>query len=652
MSKSQKIENCAIKAKKDYSENIWTNNDGKIDGYTFKGKRVFGKALVGLKSIMVKGKQNEIGNVEFTALDTRKQGVGFEIDVEIISNKNRGVAVLKIYGPKDDIKKDNTVTVSKSKGSDSKFVILLAEKVVMPLMDRFLSGELGIPALSPETNTEELGTEPKQFKCSFCEKICKSAKGLKTHTTKMHIEIQKDDVRIEQKKRKATEEVNGVVESLLANVVDKSEDKITIEEIIEVGKDSKKYTKICNICNFQVEADKKYISLQKIRQHKDMCYPRMICPQCDKRFYDNTSLKRHMRNEHSMISSSTSPPLKKKRVDSTLISSLNDSIELMDTDSNVDQEETLSKMMDEKVIAKQRKNDDEVEAFLQKKIEIKLKEEESIKERKRQQAKLKKQKNRSTQKQNKNRIPNIKNIPEDCKNLFNDDDVIYVVPGDGACGPNSAAAHLFGDEVFGPKLRKQMNLFWADHFYEKYYLITPCAPETPLRRNIKGKIFEFSDPEKFIQFLKTSDDAQYMWSDSEDLAVLSDMYQMSIKIITRNRTDKKYTINWIYPNKNLAEHAELKDVEIEDLILLHEDDSHFNLVVSNKSNLATYGSLSFRHNIGPVLNTDNQENEVNITINECVEKEGNNKKQEENDYEILALKKELKACQDSKKKLE
>ena len=117
-------------------------------------------------------------------------------------------------------------------------------------------------------------------------------------------------------------------------------------------------------------------------------------------------------------------------------------------------------MMDEKVIAKQRKNDDEVEAFLQKKIEIKLKEEESIKERKRQQAKLKKQKNRSTQKQNKNRIPNIKNIPEDCKNLFNDDDVIYVVPGDGACGPNSAAAHLFGDEVFGPKLRKQMNSFF------------------------------------------------------------------------------------------------------------------------------------------------------------------------------------------------
>ena len=130
--------------------------------------------------------------------------------------------------------------MSKSKGSDSKFVILLAEKVVIPLIDRFLSGELDIPALSPDTNTEESGQEPKQFKCSFCEKICKSAKGLKTHTTKMHIEIQnndnlKEDIKIEQKKRKATEEVVGVVESLLADVVDKSEDRITIEEMIDMA---------------------------------------------------------------------------------------------------------------------------------------------------------------------------------------------------------------------------------------------------------------------------------------------------------------------------------------------------------------------------------------------------------------------------------
>ena len=30
-------------------------------------------------------------------------------------------------------------------------------------------------------------------------------------------------------------------------------------------------------------------------------------------------------------------------------------------------------------------------------------------------------------------VPNIKDIPENCEDLFNDD-VVYEVPGDGACG--------------------------------------------------------------------------------------------------------------------------------------------------------------------------------------------------------------------------
>ena len=161
MTKSQQIDDSPMKAEKDYIENIWTNNDGKIDGYTFKGKRSFGKALLGLKSIMIKGQQNEIGNMKFTALDTRIQGIGVEIDVQITNNNNRGIAVLKIYGPKEDIKKDNTVTVSKFKQSDSKFIVLLAEKVIVPLMDKFLSGEMEI--LSPETNIDGSAPEPKQF---------------------------------------------------------------------------------------------------------------------------------------------------------------------------------------------------------------------------------------------------------------------------------------------------------------------------------------------------------------------------------------------------------------------------------------------------------------------------------------------------------
>ena len=38
----------------EYSEKIWTRSDGQIDGYVFKGRRAFGKACEGLKSIMQK----------------------------------------------------------------------------------------------------------------------------------------------------------------------------------------------------------------------------------------------------------------------------------------------------------------------------------------------------------------------------------------------------------------------------------------------------------------------------------------------------------------------------------------------------------------------------------------------------------------------
>ena len=47
-------------------------------------------------------------------------------------------------------------------------------------------------------------------------------------------------------------------------------------------------------------------------------------------------------------------------------------------------------------------------------------------------------------------VPNIKEIPQNCRHLFKIDDVMYVVPGDGSCRPSCATAYLFQDEVFGP----------------------------------------------------------------------------------------------------------------------------------------------------------------------------------------------------------
>ena len=57
-------------SREEYDEKIWTRNDGQIDGYVFKGKRSFGKALEGLKGIMQKGILKEIENVKFQVLES------------------------------------------------------------------------------------------------------------------------------------------------------------------------------------------------------------------------------------------------------------------------------------------------------------------------------------------------------------------------------------------------------------------------------------------------------------------------------------------------------------------------------------------------------------------------------------------------------
>ena len=468
-----------------YNEKIWTKSDGKIDGYVFKGKRSFGKALKGLKGIMKKGKTKEIGNVKFKTLDAKEQGSGIQMDVQVTNHKDRGNAILKVYGPKEDGKKYNSVTISKCKESDSKFIVILAEKVIKPLMDKFLSGDMKIVESSPENSDMKL----QLFKCSFCEKVCKTSAGLKVHSTRMHLDDQGLVKEEETNKRKINEKVNEVVESLLEEVVNISDEEYNIEEIVNNDNGNKKYTKTCQTCGFQIEAEKKYISLQKIEEHRNTCGFNKTCPQCDGKLKDQVDLKKHMRDEHGIMTASTSPPFKKKKVDfatkliqenasETKLNQNDNSIEDMDIDKSDDQDDVLmirSKRMDEKVIAKQKKIDEEVQTFLDKKVtseEKKQKDEKKVTKSINKKSLKSKTKKHTRIKLNmthtRSQAHNLRDVPDECKHLVNDDDVVYVVPGDGACGPNSAAAHLFEDEVFGSKLRKQMNIFCANQFHKRY----------------------------------------------------------------------------------------------------------------------------------------------------------------------------------------
>ena len=50
-------------------------------------------------------------------------------------------------------------------------------------------------------------------------------------------------------------------------------------------------------------------------------------------------------------------------------------------------------------------------------------------------------------------------------------------------------------------------------------------------RQLNGQLVEFTNSKDLQKFLMSSEDAAFIWSDSEDLAVISDMFQLRIKIL-------------------------------------------------------------------------------------------------------------------------
>ena len=67
------------------------------------------------------------------------------------------------------------------------------------------------------------------------------------------------------------------------------------------------------------------------------------------------------------------------------------------------------------------------------------------------------------------------------------------------------------------------------------------------------------------------------------------------------------TVNWILPDEDMKTFAEVKNVEFEEMVLFHQNNSHFDLIVSENDELATVCSLSFRSNIGPLMNSEETE---------------------------------------------
>ena len=133
-----------------------------------------------------------------------------------------------------------------------------------------------------------------------------------------------------------------------------------------------------------------------------------------------------------------------------------------------------------------------------------------------------------------------------------------------------------------------------------------------------------------------------MWTNSEDLSIIADIYQVKIKVITtKGRNDKNPTVNWISPDVGLQKYSQLQGVDLGEMTLLHEDEVHFNLVIDKKSDLAVLGSLSNRFNVGPLTKTNKDVNS---------DYESNGKVESDKELETVEeLRKVLKRCENEKK---
>ena len=142
-----------------------------------------------------------------------------------------------------------------------------------------------------------------------------------------------------------------------------------------------------------------------------------------------------------------------------------------------------------------------------------------------------------------------------------------------------------------------------------------------------------------------------MWSYGIELVLLADMYQVNIKIITmKGIADQNPNVNWVHPDKEMEAFAELKNVEQDDLVLLHEAETHFNLVISRDSDLAKQGCLSYRFNFGSTKKSESNANYAKTAKEDTEHIRDIEKQLREVMENMTKLQKEYNKCEEESKK--
>ena len=341
----------------------------------------------------------------------------------------------------------------------------------------------------------------------------------------------------------------------------------------------------CSIC------EKKFTSKRYMKIHLGKIHKGNIekCTKCDYTVPDKDQLKAHILNIHSQMEEEAEisgtlgqekdPELaesekicfEEKRIDDTVMDTYEDKLK--------EPTSKRSEYRDEQIRIKERKIDEEEKEYNKRKEE---KNNTRIETKKRKKSVKKKTNSMS----NSNPVtlpPNIQPVPGNIKHLVKSNDFMLCVRADGACGFNSTAGHILEDPKQGPKLRRVINLHTCDrwqYYQEKY--------QFPYKRQIgaSGECVVFKNQNELLEFLRNDERADFLWTDSQELLAIANLYQVTIKVITtKGLEDKTPITNIITPDPDLKQFALLPSGIVPDMTLIHFENNHFNLLVSSESRI-------------------------------------------------------------------
>ena len=279
----------------------------------------------------------------------------------------------------------------------------------------------------------------------------------------------------------------------------------------------------------------------------------------------------------------------------------------------------LSNLKDEKVLKMQKRFEEEEARAKEMKI---LKEKEQLEEMRK--IKKEKAKRDSVKKKNKKKEQNenvlLENL-EDGGELNNRKEIdrkytevmreagldineycIWSAAPDGACGSTCTAIHCHKDKKLGRYVRRNINEYLSEFwpFFKSYF-------QFPLEVKVGLNNKKFENEVTFLEFLKNDSQSGLMWMDHFGLQIVSNMYQISVHILTTGVIGlKEPRARWTHlePDTRLSSFSTVHK-GLPDMWLLHVDETHFDLLIRKDSDSPDVGSIVEMENTEDVTEKEN-----------------------------------------------